>query len=80
MVDADEVGGAGDAGWGAGGDDDDVAALTAADAQEFLVDLGDHLVGGVDLGAEEGFDAPGEVELGSGGRFGVKARRGMGER
>src|ERR1043165_2643636 len=63
VVDADEVRGAGDAGRGAGRDDDGVALFAAADLQELFVDLGDHGVGGVDVRAEEGLYAPCEVEL-----------------
>lgn len=65
-------------GGGRSGDDDDVAGHAAADAQEFFFDLGDHGVGRVDVGAEEGFDAPGEVELGAGGGVGGEGEQGDG--
>lgn len=43
------VGRARDAGRAAGDDDDTIADLTAADAEQLLLDLSDHLVGVLDL-------------------------------
>ena len=49
-----------------GDDDDEVALLDAADVEQLLVDLGDHLVGVLDRGRLERLDPPGQRELGAG--------------
>ncbi len=58
VVHPDHAGRAGHPGRRARGDDHDVALLAAADAQQFLVDLLHHLVGGLHGRAEEGLHAP----------------------
>src|SRR6478735_497948 len=65
-VDAQRVGGAGDAGGRAGDDDHGVALDDPTGCHQHLVDLHGHLVGVSGVADEEGLDAPGQRELAAG--------------